>query len=103
MLGRAAYHNPGLLAEADRLIYGDDAEIPSLEDVVETMAAHVDNHVAAGGKANQATRHMVGLFHGVAGARQWRQILSTKSVQPGADGGVLREALLAVTQAHQAA
>jgi tRNA-dihydrouridine synthase A len=46
---------------------------------------------------------MVGLFHGVAGARQWRQILSTQSVQPGADGAVLREALRAVTKACRAA
>jgi len=103
MLGRAAYHNPGLLAETDRLIYGDKAEIPRLEDVVETMAAYVDRHVAAGGKANHVTRHMVGLFHGVAGARHWRQILSNKSVQPGANGDVLREALHAVTKACQAA
>jgi tRNA-dihydrouridine synthase A len=103
MLGRAAYHNPGLLAAADRLVYGDDAVEPRLEDVVETMAAYVDRHVAAGGKANHVTRHMVGLFHGVAGARQWRQILSMRAVRPGADGDVLREALSAISKARQAA
>ena len=103
MLGRAAYHNPGLLADADRLIYGDDGENPCLEDVVETMADYVDRHVAAGGKANHVTRHMVGLFHGMPGARQWRQILSTESVRPGADGHVLREALRVVTASQNVA
>ncbi|GAB4350960.1 MAG: tRNA dihydrouridine(20/20a) synthase DusA [Oricola sp.] len=103
MLGRAAYHNPGLLAEADRLIYGETAESPRLEDVVETMAEYVDRHVAAGGRANHVTRHMVGLFHGVAGARQWRRILSTEAVRADAGGDVLREALRAVTKACQAA
>jgi len=103
MLGRAAYQNPGLLAEADTLIYEETGEIPRLEAVVETMADYVDRHVAAGGKANHVTRHMVGLFHGVAGARQWRQILSTESVRPGADGEVLRMALQAVMNARRTA
>ncbi|QKV20509.1 tRNA dihydrouridine(20/20a) synthase DusA [Oricola thermophila] len=101
MLGRAAYQNPGLLADADRLIYGETIEMPCMEDVVETMADYVDRHVAAGGRANQVTRHMVGLFHGVAGARQWRQILSTMAVKPGANGDVLRDALRAITDARQ--
>jgi tRNA-dihydrouridine synthase A len=80
------------------------AEKPRLEDVVETMAAYVDRHVAAGGKANHVTRHMVGLFHGVAGARQWRQHpVQREAVRPGANGDVLREALLASRKRRQAA
>lgn len=93
MLGRAAYQNPGLLAEVDRVIFGESRPSPDLRDVVMTMADYTDRHVAAGGKANHVTRHMVGLFHGVPGARQWRQHLSVESVRPGAGGDVLREAL----------
>jgi tRNA-dihydrouridine synthase A len=103
MLGRAAYQNPGLLADADGIVYGDTAARPNLCDVAETMADYVDRHVASGGKANHVTRHMVGLFHGVAGARHWRQILSTQSVRPGANGDVVREALRSVLDAGREA
>ncbi|MCI5077325.1 MAG: tRNA dihydrouridine(20/20a) synthase DusA [Oricola sp.] len=103
MMGRAAYHNPGLLAQADRVMFAETATAPDLADVVGIMADYVDRHVRAGGKAHHVTRHMVGLFHGVAGARQWRQTLSTRGVLAGADGDVLRDALRNVMQAGQAA
>ena len=103
MLGRAAYHEPGLLAEADRAIYGDSAPSPDMRDVVLAMADYADRHVAAGGRANQVTRHMVGLFHGVPGARQWRQHLSTEAVKAGATGDVLRDALKRIDAASRAA
>ncbi len=103
MLGRAAYHEPGILAEADGLMYGDIAPAPDLRDVVFAMADYTDRHVAAGGKANHVTRHMVGLFHGVPGARQWRQHLSTEAVRTGATGDVLRDALTRIDGAALAA
>lgn len=103
MMGRAAYHDPGQLAEADRMMFGDPAKAPDLRDVVAAMADYTDRHVAAGGKASQVTRHMVGLFHGIPGARQWRQALSTRAVLPGANGDVLREALEHVTVSRRAA
>ena len=93
MLGRAAYQDPGLLAQVDRLVFRTDDPDPDLRDVVLAMAEYTDRHVAGGGKANHVTRHMVGLFHGVPGARQWRQHLSTESVKPGMTGDVLRDAL----------
>lgn len=96
MLGRAAYHTPGVLMEADRLIYGEETAPAELAAVVETMADYTDRHVAAGGKASHVTRHMVGLFHGLPGARRWRQILSTEAPKPGAGGEVIREAYEAV-------
>lgn len=103
MLGRAAYQSPGLLADVDATIYAGEGKRPDLDAVVETMADYIDRHVAAGGKANHVTRHMVGLFHGVSGARYWRQILSMRAVLPGADGDVLRKALRAVSDASCAA
>ncbi|MEQ8401251.1 MAG: tRNA dihydrouridine(20/20a) synthase DusA [Roseitalea porphyridii] len=93
MLGRAAYQTPGVLADVDRRVYGEQFPSPDLAQVVETMADHVDRHVAEGGRASHVTRHMVGLFHGRPGARAWRRHLSEQAVRPGATGAVLREGL----------
>jgi tRNA-dihydrouridine synthase A len=60
------------------------------------MADYCAAHVAAGGRLSHVTRHMTGLFHGLPGARRWRQILSTDAMQPGAGPQVLREAFAAV-------
>lgn len=92
MFGRAAYQTPGLLADVDRVFYGDDAPPITSDDLIETMADYIDRHVADGGRANHVTRHMVGLFAGQSGARRWRQILSTEAVKPGANGDVLHRA-----------
>ncbi len=66
-------------------------------------AAAARRYVAAGGKAHHVTRHMVGLFHGVPGARQWRQHLSTEAVKTGATGDVLRDAMKRIDGAALAA
>jgi len=98
MLGRAAYHTPGLLAGVDRMLtQGQEAE-PTMVDVVEAMAAYAGRHIDAGGRLSHVTRHMVGLFHGRPGARRWRQILSTDATRPGAGPDVLLEALAAVAE-----
>lgn len=96
MLGRAAYHTPGLLTEADHLIYGEPAVVPDWDAVIAAMAEHAAAHIAAGGRLIHVTRHMTGLFHGLAGARRWRQILSTDAARPGAGPDVLFHALEAV-------
>ena len=96
MLGRAAYQNPGLLRSVDRLIYGDDLPDAGIADVIAVMADHVDRHVAEGGRASHVTRHMVGLFAGRPGARQWRRILSEQAVTPCATGNILRTAFESV-------
>ncbi|QBK31076.1 tRNA dihydrouridine(20/20a) synthase DusA [Roseitalea porphyridii] len=93
MLGRAAYQTPGVLADVDGRVHGERFPSPDLAQVVETMADHVDRHVAEGGRASHLTRHMVGLFHGRPGARAWRRHLSEQAVRPGATGAVLREGL----------
>ncbi len=96
MLGRVAYHTPGILSAVDAAFYGE-AERPSdPEALLETMSAYAERHIAAGGKLGHVTRHMVGLFHGQPGARRYRQILSTEAVKPGAGSDVLREAFAAV-------
>jgi tRNA-dihydrouridine synthase A len=96
MLGRAAYHSPGILAGADALVSGEPQAEFDFAALIETMADYADGHIAAGGRLGHITRHMVGLFHGLPRARRFRQILSTDANRPGAGPEVLREAFAMV-------
>jgi tRNA-dihydrouridine synthase A len=96
MLGRAAYHTPGLLADADAAIYGDAPVAPDWPALIEAMAIYAGKHIAAGGRLSHVTRHMVGLFHGLPGARRWRQILSSDATKPSAGPEVLNTAFAAI-------
>ena len=64
--------------------------------LIETMADYCQRHIDNGGRLGHVTRHMVGLFHGMPGARRYRQILSTDATKPGAGPDVLRQAFAAV-------
>ena len=96
MLGRAAYHTPGILAGADAAIYGTEAGAFDFGALIDTMADYAARHIERGGRLGHVTRHMVGLFHGLPGARRYRQILSTDATRPGAGPDVLRTAFGAV-------
>jgi len=100
MLGRAAYHNATLLTEVDGEIFGvveatrtADFDWLRLRD---TMVDYAERWMATGGRLNHVTRHMVGLFQGFAGARRYRQILSTDAMKPGAGPQVIADAFSAV-------
>ena len=99
MLGRSAYHTPGLLAGVDHLLSGSEDGQTTLADVIDAMAAYAERHIATGGRLAHVTRHMVGLFHGRPGARRYRQILSTDANRAGAGPEVLRQAFAAVALA----
>jgi tRNA-dihydrouridine synthase A len=102
MIGRAAYHDPGhALIGADALWGADHA--PSRVDVVQAMMPYIEAHLSAGGRLHQVTRHMLGLFHGLPGAKGWRQVLSTEVSTPGAGLEVLQRALSKVTMAAEVA
>ncbi len=96
MLGRAAYHDPTLLAAVDRRIYGAALPDRDLFEAVDAMRPHIAAHIAAGGKLGHVTRHMLGLFHGRPGARAWRRILTEGGVKPGAGLEILDRAIAAV-------
>ncbi|MEP9388392.1 tRNA dihydrouridine(20/20a) synthase DusA [Mesorhizobium sp. KR9-304] len=96
MLGRAAYQTPGILSEADAEFYGEPKRPFDPSALLETMCAYAERHIAAGGRLGHVTRHMVGLFHGLPGARRYRQILSVDAAKPGARSEVLRGAFAAV-------
>lgn len=93
MIGREAYHNPYVLAEADRLLFGDDKPCPSREELVEVMTHYTERHIASGGRFNQVSRHLLGLFHAQPGGRLWRRFLSEKGNRSDATAELLRQAL----------
>ena len=96
MLGRAAYHTPGILVRADALLYGEADRPFEAAALLEAMSASAARHNAEGGRVAHVARHMVGLFHGLPGARRYRQILSTEAARPGAGVEVLARAFAAV-------
>ncbi|RFU14583.1 tRNA dihydrouridine(20/20a) synthase DusA [Rhodobacteraceae bacterium W635] len=99
MIGRAGYHNPAdILLDADRRIFGVSAPPRTAQGVAEAMLPYIEAHLAAGGRLNQITRHMLGLFAGRPGARHWKRILSQEAHEPGAGPEVVVRALDAVTQ-----
>ena len=96
MLGRAAYHEPGLLGEADRRLYGSDGPDVTPEAAVRAYLPYVEAKLAEGWKLPAMTRHMLGLFHARPGARTWRRILTVEAIRPGAGVEVIERALEAV-------
>ena len=96
MLGRAAYQNAGLLAEVDEKIFGAARREPNWLQLRDAMTAYAERLISAGGRLNHVTRHMVGLFQGFAGARRYRQILSSESTRPGAGPEVIAAAFAVV-------
>ncbi len=76
MLGREAYHEPWMLASVDPGLFGRPAPLAMRHDVVEPLIAYARKRVADGGRVRETTRHVLGLFNGLPGARRWRQCLS---------------------------
>lgn len=95
MLGRAAYHNPYLLAAADRLLFDDAEPPPSRQEVVAQLLDYVAEELRQGTRLHHITRHILGLFQGVRGARAWRRYLSECAHGDNAEVDVIRQALAA--------
>ncbi len=101
MLGRAAYHEPALLGRVDRLVFGEDVEDVSPEAAVRAYRPYVAGELARGTPFYGIARHMLGLFHGLPGARAWRRTLTEEGVRPGAGLDVLDKALAQVLEARR--
>ncbi|MGR3572531.1 tRNA dihydrouridine(20/20a) synthase DusA [Brevirhabdus sp.] len=101
MIGRAAYHAPcDILLDADRVVFGQ-GKGRSADQVVEAMLPYIERHLSGGGRLNQITRHMLGMFAGRPGARGWRRTLSEGAHRDGAGPEVI-EAALRCVQHHEA-
>ena len=100
MLGRAAYHEPALLGQADRRLFGvatsDIDPFTAIDHYRPYLAARLDEGVALA----SMTRHMLGLMHGRPGARAFRRILTVEAIRPGAGLEVLDRAVEAVQEAE---
>lgn len=92
MLGRAAYHEPWLLADVDRRFFGAANPVASPHEALEAFMPYVEGELAGGAKLNSIARHVLGLFHGRPRARAFRRYLSERMHKDGAGIDVLREA-----------
>jgi tRNA-dihydrouridine synthase A len=102
MLGRVAYQDPYRLAEIDAALSGTAP--PARHAVAEAMLPYIEARMRAGAPLKAITRHMLGLFQGLPGARRWRRMLSEEAHRPGAGPELVRRAAMAVpTQVDAAA
>jgi tRNA-dihydrouridine synthase A len=92
MLGRAAYEHPAMLLEIDPLLFDAPPPLARAHDAIETLLPYVERELARGVRLHSITRHILGLFNGMPGARAFRRHLATEAVKPGAGIAVLREA-----------
>ncbi len=92
MIGRAIYHDPWILADADRQIFGEKNPLSKRIDVIEEISPYIERELARGTRLHHITRHMIGLFNGEPGARRWRRYLSENACQKDADIKVLLQA-----------
>ncbi|HLH96046.1 MAG TPA: tRNA dihydrouridine(20/20a) synthase DusA [Xanthobacteraceae bacterium] len=97
MLGRAAYQEPWRLLEVDPLLFGEPAPFASPKDAAAALIPYVEHELARGTRLAAITRHILGLFRGLPGARAFRRHLATYAVKPGAGTDVLVEALALVS------
>src|SRR6195952_2321894 len=89
MLGRAAYQEPWRLLAADPELFGEAAPYATMKDVFEAMIPYIARELAQGTRLHSITRHFVGAFFGVPGARAFRRHLAENGVKPGAGANVL--------------
>jgi tRNA-dihydrouridine synthase A len=96
MLGRAAYQEPWRLLAVDPELFGEAAPLPTMKDVFEAMLPYIEGELARGTRLHSITRHFVGAFFGVPGARAFRRHLAENGAKPGAGIAVLRDAIALV-------
>jgi tRNA-dihydrouridine synthase A len=102
MLGRAAYQEPWRLLSVDPDLFGEPAAHRGMKDVFEALMPYIARQLEAGVRLHAITRHFVGAFHGVRGARAFRRHLSIHGGRPGAGLEVLRAAIALVEDASGA-
>ena len=103
MLGRAAYQEPWRLLAVDPELFGEAAPHATMKDAFEAMMPYIARELACGTRLHAITRHFVGAYHGVPGARAFRRYLAEHGVGPAADLEVLRDAIAQVENRKLAA
>lgn len=100
MLGREAYQNPWMLAQVDEALFGMDSPLKSRDDVIAELLPFAEQHLAQGGQLNHITRHILGLYQGIPGARKFRRHLSENAYKKEAGIRILAEAYALVSDNH---
>lgn len=95
MLGRAAYHTPWLLAECQQRLF-DNQIIKTREDIIESMNQYIESQVSNGTAVKHISRHVLGLFQGLPGAKAWRRYLSENAYRDDNNTELLNQALAAM-------
>ena len=103
MLGRAAYQDPWVLAGVDQQFFAAEPVRHSRQQVITDLVAYTDRQMAAGVPLKSITRHLMGLFNGLPGARAWRRHLSVHAHQAGAGPEVILAAAAHVSNLAEAA
>ena len=101
MLGRVAYQDPWTLAQVDSRVFGETDPVQSRDQAVESLLPWLKEIHRQGAPVKAVTRHILGLFNGLPGARAWRRHLSENAVRPDAGPEVLEEALAFVQAAGE--
>ena len=96
MLGRAAYQTPWLLAECQQQFFENDTG-QSREDIIEAMSLYLERQVSEGTAVKHISRHLLGLFQGLPGAKAWRRFISENAYKDDNNTGLLRQALVAMS------
>ena len=99
MVGRAAYHDPALLLQIDPALFGAPAPFEDSFEAIEAFTPYVERELAKGDRLSSITRHLLGLFAGMPGARLYRRRLALEAVKPGAGVDTLRAAVAEVRAA----
>lgn len=98
MLGREAYHNPWLLAQVDQEFFGVAGSLTNRHDALRGMFPFIESELARGVYLSHITRHLMGLFHGCKGGRQFRRYISENAHRPGSGVEVIEQAMAKVPE-----
>ena len=96
MMGRAAYQEPWRLLGVDPMLFGEAAPFATAQEVALALMPYIEGQMAKGVRLNSITRHVLGLFRAVPGARAFRRHLATEAVKAGASAAVMADALAAM-------
>ncbi len=103
MLGRAAYHEPWILAELEQTVFNSQQVLPDRIDVIRRMQGYVEARMSAGDSLAQISRHLLGAFQGLPGARRFRRVISERAHRAGSGWEVIEAALQSMQEISVAA
>jgi tRNA-dihydrouridine synthase A len=102
MIGREAYQNPYMLAQVDSRLFQDSAPTPERDAIAARLLPYIERELERGARLNHITRHILGLYQNVPGARKFRRHLSENAYKPDVGIEVLEDALALVSQTQDA-